>query len=200
MMKTIQILAFVVLSRGLFAQYIYVPETISTPYGNVTTQRAVYMPMNYGTTNPKFDFTVVLKSDSVINLKSRIESDEKKMYVIHKEKKEKRKIFPNDTREIYGYSSLYGRIKGTPADSCWLFKAYTGAINSYLSLPMKDYNLVIAIQKGDGGEIVQLNKKNVEAITGREDPKIAKWLDKNKLIRILMYYNEQQGKKETSSK
>ncbi len=203
MIKSIQILVLVALSNGLFAQYIYVPQTISTPYGNVTTQRAVYMPMNYGnygTANPKFEFTVVLKSDSVINLKSRIESEEKKMYVIHKVKKVKRKMFPNDTREIYGYSSIHGRMKGIPADSCWLFKAYSGAINSYLSLPLKDYQMVIAIQQGDDGAIVPLNKENLEATTGTEDPKIVKWLERNKLSKVLMYYNEQQRKKQTSSK
>jgi hypothetical protein len=196
-------LAIVALSNGLFAQTVYVPQTISTPYGNVTTQRAVYMPMNYGnygTQNIKFEITVVLKNDSVINLKSHIESEEKKMYVVYKVKKVKRKIFPNETREIYGNSSVHGRMMGIPADSCWLFKAFTGAINSYLSIPIKDYNMVIAIQQGNDGVIIPLNKKNLEAITGTDDPKIVKWLSRNKLSKVLMYYNEQQRKKQNSRK
>ncbi len=206
MIKSIQIIALVTLSNGLFAQVYYVPQTIRTPQGNVTIQQPVYrpMPMHHGNFggqyNPKFQFTVVLKSDSVINFKSRIESEDKKMYVIHKEKRIKRKIFPNDTREIYGYSSVHGRMKGIPSDSCWLFKGYAGAINSYLSLPLKDYTMIIAIQHGDDGPIVPLNRKNLEAITGTDDPKIAKWLEKNKLSQVIEYYNDLQKQKAANNK
>lgn len=183
------------LGNTIMAQYSYVPQTIRTPYGNVTTQHAIYTPMhygNYGQINPKFDFTVVLKSDSVINFRSRVEAEDKKMFVLQKEKKLKRKIFPNDTKEIYGYSSTWGRMKGIPADSCWLFKTYKGAINSYSTLPMKDQNAVIAIQHGDDGEIVALSKKALEAITGTEDEKIVKWLIKNKFGKVIDYYNDQR--------
>jgi hypothetical protein len=202
MIKSIQILAFVALSNGLFAQYMYVPQTISTPYGNVTTQRAVYMPMNYGnygTVNPKFEFTITLKNDSVLTFKSRIETTDKKMYVLQKKKRVKRKIFSSETKEIYAYHASYGRLKGIVTDSCWYFKAHSGTINSYTVLPTIDKNAAIAMQQGDDGPIIPINKKNLEAITGTDDPKIVKWLSQYKYAKVIAYYNEQK-KKQTNSK
>ena len=199
MIKSIQILAFVALSNGLFAQTFYVPQTIRTPQGNVTIQTPVYRPMpmygNYGQVNPKFEFTVVLKNDSTFTFKSRVEAKDKKMYVLQKKKRVKRKIFPSETKEVIAYSSNYGRIKGIPADSCWYFKAHSGAINSYTILPMNNRNDAIVIQLGDTGSIIPLTKTNLIAITGSDDPKIAKWLSKNKLAEIITYYNEQERKK-----
>jgi hypothetical protein len=194
--RNLIVIALMSLAISTSAQYVYVPQTIHTPYGNATIQQPMYMyrPMyfNYGNvaTNPKFDFTIVLKSDSVITLRSRMEAQDKKMYVMQKEKKLKRKIFPNETKSISGYSSTWGRIKGIPADSCWLFKITKGPINCYSSLPMMDIVTAIAIQKGEDGEIVSLSKENLEAITGTEDEKIKKWLEKDKLTKVIQYFNE----------
>jgi hypothetical protein len=186
----------VLISHASMARYIYVPQTIHTPYGNATIQQPMYMfrptYYNYGNvaSNPKFDFTVVLKNDSVITLRSRMEVADKKMYVLQKAKKIKRKIFPSETKDISGYSDSWGRLKGIPADSCWLFKITKGPINCYSSLPMRDITASIAIQKGEDGEIVALSKKNLEVITGTEDEKIKKWLEKDKLTKVIQYYNE----------
>ncbi|MBI3218750.1 MAG: hypothetical protein HYZ44_04505 [Bacteroidetes bacterium] len=149
MMKSLQILAFVALSNGVFAQVYYVPQTFSTPRGNITIQQPMRMPGSYGSysgqVNPKFDFTVILKNDSVLTFKSRVESGDKKMYVMEKKKKVKRKIYPSETKEVYAYNANYGRLKGIAADSCWYFKAHSGAINSYTVLPTKDKDGAIAI-------------------------------------------------------
>jgi RNase P/RNase MRP subunit p29 len=195
MIKSFQVLVLLASSNILSAQMIYAPQTFNTPRGNITVNQPVGMMPRYnggfsGQANPRFDFTVVLKSDSVINLKSRIEVEDKKMFVLQKEKKVKRKIFPNETKEIYGFSLSWGRMKGVPADSCWLFKTYKGAINSFSSLPMKDQGAVIAIQNGEDGEIVALTKNNLKAMTGTEDEKIMKWLAKNKLTKAIDYYNK----------
>ncbi|MCE2997317.1 MAG: hypothetical protein ACK5RG_18965 [Cyclobacteriaceae bacterium] len=201
MIKFIQILAFIALSNALFAQTFYVPQTIRTPQGNVTIQHPVYHHMNYGNyngqinLNAKFEFTITLENDSIITFKSRFESADKKMYVVQKIKGVKREIFPGETKEVIAYSSNYGRIKGIPADSCWYFKAHSGAINSYTILPMNNRNDAIAIQQGDNAPIIPLTKTNLIAITGSDDPKIAKWLSKNKLAEIITYYNEQERKK-----
>ena len=203
MIKYIQILAFVALTNALFAQTFYVPQTIRTPQGNVTIQTPVYRPMpmygNYGQVNPKFEFTVVLKNDSTFTFKSRVEAKDKKMYVLQKKKRVKRKIFPSETKEIYAYNASYGRLKGIVTDSCWYFKAHSGAINSYTVLPTIDKNSAIAMQQGEDGTIIPINKKNLEAITGTDDPKIVKWLSQYKYAKVIAYYNEQK-KKQTSNK
>jgi hypothetical protein len=186
-------IALVILSYPAIAQMMPMSTTFSTPRGNIQT--TTWMPgprMYYGnaTVNPKFHFTIILKSDSVITFRSRLEAEDKKMYVLQRAKKVKRKIFPSETKEVSGYSDTWGRLKGIPADSCWLFKITPGAINCYSTLPMRDITTTIAIQKGEEGEIVALSKKNLEAITGTEDEKIKKWLEKDKLTKVIQYYNE----------
>jgi hypothetical protein len=191
--KNLITIALVILIYPAIAQMMPMSTTFSTPRGNIQTTTWVPGPrMYYGNTtaNPKFDFTVVLKSDSVITLRSRMEAEDKKMYVLQKVNKAKRKIFPNETKEVSGYSDSWGRMRGIPADSCWLFKIAKGPINCYSSLPMKDINTAIAIQKGEDGEIVALSKKNLEAITGSEDEKIKKWLEKEKFVKVIKYYNK----------
>jgi len=172
-------------------QYVSMPYSVPTPYGNVTMTQHIYMPTHYynSNSNPKFKFVVVLKNDSVIELKSRMLSEDITMYVLYNENKSKRKIFPDETKVIFS-NSISGRIKGLPADSCWLFKVKKGAINCYSSVPMIDINSTIAIQEGDTGKIVALTKENLQGITGNDDEKIVRWLDKNKLIKVIEYYNE----------
>ncbi|MBI3218347.1 MAG: hypothetical protein HYZ44_02440, partial [Bacteroidetes bacterium] len=58
----------------------------------------------------------------------------------------------------------------------------------------------IAIQQGDDGPIIPLNKKSLEAITGTDDPKIVKWMSQYKYGKVISYYNDQQKKKQTESK
>jgi len=184
--------SLVVFSHVASAQFVSVPYTMSTPGGNVPMYHHVYLPTHYnnGNSNPKFDFEVTLKNDSVVKFKSRILSENKKMYVLLKENKSKRKISPDDTKAIVSSSSDLGRIKGLPADSCWLFKMNKGAINCYSSVPMIDIYGTIAIQEGEKGTIIELTKENLQGITGNDDDKIVKWLKKNKLIKVIEYYNE----------
>jgi hypothetical protein len=191
--KNLIAIALITLVLPASAQMIPMRSTFSTPGGNITTTTWVPgAPMYYGNgaVNPKFHFTVILKSDSVLTFRSRVEKEDINMYILQKQKKQKRKIFPNDTKEISGYSDAWGRIKGIPADSCWLFKINEGAINCYSALPMIDITSTIAIQKGEDGKIVPLSKKNVEAITGTGDEKIQKWIEKGKLTKVIQYYNE----------
>jgi hypothetical protein len=192
-MKYLIVLLFI--SSAASAQFVSVPYNMHTPYGNVPMHQQVYMPMNYGNgnSNPKYNFVVTLKSDSVIKFKSRIQSEKKKMYLVYKSKKGKKRISPSDTKEIIGISFAYGPVRGLPADSCWLYKVTSGEINCYTSVPVKDISYAMAIQKGRDGEIVALNKKNLEAITGTEDEQIVKWIKREKFVKAIEYYNS--GKK-----
>ena len=90
MIRVTVIIFLVLVGHLACAQFTYIPQTINTPYGNVHYQQRIYTPMNYGyvtQVNPKFDFTIILASDSVINLRSRVEVEDKKMYLLQKDKK-----------------------------------------------------------------------------------------------------------------
>lgn len=182
----------VLMSQQALAQFVSVPYTMRTPAGNMGMTQHIYMPTHYGNgnSNPKFDFEVMLKNDSVVRLRSRVMSENKKMYVLLKSKKIKRKIFPGETKEMYGYSLSAQRLKGIVTDSCWLFKIHTGAINCYSSLPLLDISSTIAIQRGEESAIVALTKDNLKEMVGTEDEKTAKWLKSNKLTKVIEYYNE----------
>ena len=185
---------FFALALPSSAQFINMPTTIQTPRGNVTSSELVYFPtFNYRNgdidTNLKFDFTIVLSDDSVVNLFSSVGVDDKKMYVIQTVNKSKFKIFPEDTKEISGSSAAWGKVNGIPADSCWLFKIATGVINCYSYFPMKDINTTIAIEDTGRRKIVPLTKQNIANIVGDDDQKIVKWLEEGRLIKVIKYYN-----------
>lgn len=193
-MKTwFEILFLCFVGFNVNAQFVSVPYTMSTPGGNVPMYHHVYMPMHYNNSNsnPKFNFEVTLKNDSVIKFKSRILSENKKLYMVQKEGKVKRKIFPEDTKScLVHLSSNFGLKFGMPADSCWLFKINVGPISSYSSIPSADLNDAIAIQKGAEGKIVTLNKENLEEMVSPGDEKLDKLIDKSKFAKAIEYYND----------
>jgi hypothetical protein len=186
-------LSLVGFSHAAVAQFISVPYTMSTPGGNVPMYHHVYMPTHYnnGKANPKFDFEVTFKNDSVVKLRSRILSEDKKLYMEQKDGKVKKKIFPQDTKSCLArLSSTFGLKFGIPADSCWLFKINVAAINCYSSIPSTDLNDAIAIQKGNEGKIATLNKENLEEMVSPGDEKLDKLIDKGKFAKAIEYYND----------
>ena len=177
------------------AQFISVPYTMHTPAGNVPMYQHVYLPTNYynGNYNPEFDFEVTLKNDSLVKFKSSILAENKKLYMEQKVgKKEKKKIFPEDTKSCLArLNASYGVKFGIPADSCWLFKINFGPIlYGYSSIPSVDLHEAIAIQKGAAGKIVALNKENLREIVSPGDEKLDKLIDKSKFAKAIKYYND----------
>lgn len=187
------IVGFVFIISLSFAQFVPVPSTIRTPYGNVQSTTYHYMPMNYynvGQASVKYMFTVVLKSDSVFIVKARIDVSEKQHVLPVKTGEGKRDIFPDNTKQIYRETSTGKKIVGLPADSCWLFKAVTGKINAYSHLAETGYSYIIAIQDGDQEPIIPFTRKNLEAMVGTpEDPKVLSLIEKGKLVKALEMYN-----------
>ena len=190
-------ITLILLSQSAIAQFVSVPYSMHTPYGNVPMSNHVYMPSHYnGKGNPKFDFTITLKkNDSIVHFKSRMLSEKKKLYVNFKQNKTKTRIYPAETKQLFGYSSRWGKMEGIPADSCWLFKVTTGAINGYSSVPVVNASGTIAIQDGKNGEIDALTKENLEGMVGNDDEQIVKWLNKNKLLKVIEYYNDKNRTK-----
>jgi hypothetical protein len=192
-----------------FAQFtIPVTTTMHTPYGNVPHTYYVPSPsMYYGTAgtsiSAKYEFFVVLKNDSVISGRARIElSKQQDNSITFKNKKEKIKLFPRDTKAIYrynitnateqraaSYSITKEKLEGIPANSCWLFKSYAGKINAYSFLAEPGLIYAIAIQEGEHGSIVPIAKENLKAIIGTEDYKLNKLIEKNNFIKAIEMYN-----------
>ncbi len=181
-------------SRVALAQFISVPYRMSTPGGNIPMNQNIYMNMGHSgdrKSNPKLDFEVTLKNDSIVKLKSRMLLEGKKLYMLQKEGRVKKKIFPQDTKSCLAHlSSTFGLKFGIPADSCWFFKINTGAVICYSSIPSPDINYTVAIQKGEDGKIVALNKENLKEMIKPYDEKLGRLMDKDKFIKAIEYFNE----------
>jgi hypothetical protein len=192
-MRIIFIGAFIFTTGISVAQFVPVPSTIKTPYGNVQSTTYHYMPMNYynvGQASVKYAFTVVLQSDSVFTAKARIDVSKKQHVLPVKTREGKRDIFPGNTKQIYRETSTGKKIVGMPADSCWLFKSVTGKINAYSHLAEVGYSYIIAIQDGDRAPILPFTRKNFEAMIGTADKKVLKLIEKGKLLKALQAYDE----------
>ena len=195
-MKIIPVVLFCLAPIGLQAQFapsIPVRSTISTPYGNVPyTYYVPGVPIYYGNQQVsfKYPFTVVLNNDSVFTANTRIDVSEKQHVITIKTKGEKTTYEPGQTKEISRILPTGMKLTGIPADSCWLFKANTGNINSYSFVAEESMDNVIAIQKGDG-PIVKLTKQNLLAMVGN-DPKIQKMIELRKFKKAIQSYNQIQ--------
>jgi hypothetical protein len=177
-----------------------VTSTIRTPYGNVP--HTYYVPgprMYYGEPNisAKYQFHITLNNDSTFMARTMINLPKEKENhsITIKSKKERTTLYPADTKSISRTTSDGMRLVGIPADSCWLFKTSKGKINSYSFVAEPGMDYVIAIQNGNDGPIVPLTKDNLLAITGTENEKVAKLIEKGKLIKAIEFYNFNQPKK-----
>lgn len=183
--------AAVVTARAQYSAPIAIRSTISTPYGNVPhTYYMPGIPMHYG--NPqisyKHPFTIVLKNDSVISDNVRINISEKQHNIEVKIHRVKATYKPEHTKEIYRILPDGRKLAGIPADTCWLFKANSGKINSYSFIAEEDMYHVIAIQKGEG-PIVRLDKKNLMGMVN-QDPTVLKLIERNKFAKAITLYNK----------
>lgn len=155
------------------AQYIPVPSTIKTPYGNVPYTTYVYNRMNYyhgmGNISAKYEFKAILKNGEQKVFKSRINLEDTIHSLTYKEDGIKKKLTPKETVEIFRYSFSGKKIAGIPTDSCWLFKVLEGKINGYSFLSEESTTYLSAFQEEDG-EILPLTKDNVMFYVG-DDPR-----------------------------
>ena len=126
-----------------------------------------------GLINRKLYYSVLMNSGVSVMVQSRMEFDKGgRAYLVLEDKSKKKndslrtsRILPNMTKSVSQISANYEEImKGSPADSCWLFKVLPGAVNVYSFLPA-NYDLHIGyfkmLQKGDG-EMVSFNESNLK--------------------------------------
>ncbi len=189
---TIFFIAFILFNSS-FAQYIPVPSTIKTPYGNVPYTTYMYNRMDYyyGTKNisAKYEFKAIMKNGEQKVFKSRINLDDSIHSLTYKEDGIKKKLTPKETVEIFRYGFSGKKIVGIPTDSCWLFKVLEGKINGYSFLSEESTTYLSAFQEGDG-EILPLTKDNVMFYVG-DDPKRIKWIEKGNYVKAILDYNKE---------
>jgi hypothetical protein len=178
------------------AQGFWVPQsnTINTPKGNVTytTQQYVHMPMYYGNTQRsyKHDFTIVMKNDSVFTERMAIDISEKQHKFSIKTNSGQRVVRPADTKQVSRLSHSGFRIKGVPADTCWLFLTAKGKINCYSFLAEEGYDYVGAIQQGEEGPLLSFTKANVLALINPQDKAMKDLIDRGKLVKAIIKFNK----------
>jgi hypothetical protein len=182
------------------SQMYSVPNTIRTPYGNVTTYTNHYMPMYYGgyslpTVFKRAKLQVVLKNDSVLNIQARFDAGSKQNAITVKGKKGVAdKVYqPADTKSVTR-SFVTGELpmKGIPADSCWLFKVISGKISCYSNVPLQSEGSIVAIQF-ENDPIIKLTKDNLLAMIPERDEKFEKLFKKNKFIEAIKLYNKPES-------
>lgn len=171
---------------------------MQTPYGNVPYTNFVVQPRyNFKTSNKysansmTYEFRVVLKNDSSFSSKAKINlKDGKHHTIVIKGKKEKIAFSPSDTKSVSRVTMEGVKIPGIPADSCWLFKTYTGKINVYSFLAELGTAYAIAIQDGADGTIKPLTKENLLEIVEYDNPKVHELIEKGNLIEAIKLYNK----------
>lgn len=187
------------LSLGFISATAQMPmtSTIRTPYGNVGYSYQVPLPRTYGNYRSssveftsKYQLTITLKNDSTFKCSSRIFFTKEKHFIAIKNGGNEREFFPGDTKSITRVAQNVGQnFQGVSADSCWLFKTYSGKVNCYSYIPEVHLSDIIAIQTEDG-PILSLTKENLSSMIATDDPQIIKLIDKGKLPQAIMRYNQ----------
>lgn len=193
-MKPLTTVLLLVTSLSSYAQWR--TTTIQTPYGktNVTTytpQPYIYYGSGAVQSSSKYRFTIVLKTDTTLQAKTKIDLSGKPDKVKIKVNKKKRTVVPADTKEIYRVMPDGRKLSGMPADSCWLFKVIERKkINAYSDMPVRGYMYAKAIQLGDDGEIVPLTLDNLAKMIGEtNDPELQRLIRKKKVLSALAHVN-----------
>jgi hypothetical protein len=177
-----------------------IQTTRQTPYGNVSSTDYIFAPKMNSTyrkidtshvNSMTYEFRIVLKNDSSFSIKAKINvKDGKQQTIIVKGKKEKISFSPADTKSVSRVTMEGVKIPGIPADSCWLFKTYTGKINVYSFLAEVGTTYAIAIQDGTDGIIKSLTKENLLEMVEYDNPKVHECIEEGDLISAIKLYNK----------
>jgi hypothetical protein len=179
-------------------------ETVRTPFDHLKKAPPKYEPPNhplhYGTNynlynnvSIKYKFTVVLKNDSTFVTKAMIDGNFNPHTIEVKTKTGIQYFSPNDTKEIYRFTSTGDKIIGTPTDSCWTFPNSKGRINTYSNMANFGGMYAIAFQVGEEGPIKRITKDNLLSIMG-DNPELSKLINAGKLIKAIEKYNTESVK------
>ncbi len=135
-----------------------------------------------------YDFNIVYKDSTIERAFTKIDFNEGIHTLTLGRKKEKRDVFPHQTRYIS--RTVNGReLKGIPNDSCWLFQTTRGRINAYSFVAEPDTPGILLVQKGDRGEMLLYKPENVEALVA-DNEKALKAVRRKKYFKAIQIYNE----------
>jgi hypothetical protein len=196
LMKQMMILTWgMVISLTSIGQGVWMSNTIRTPQGNVTVNTfQPGMPMYYGNFNGsiKYNFTVVMRDDSVFTQRMSIDVSEKTHKLKVKSGRARSFIFPGDTKQISRVTPEGRLIKGLPADTCWLFQSVKGKINCYSFLAEEGYDFLAAMQEGNEGLILPITKTNLLDIMQTQDEKILGLIERKQWVKAIRRFNQQE--------
>ncbi|HWZ22337.1 MAG TPA: hypothetical protein VNW06_06755, partial [Cytophagaceae bacterium] len=121
---------------------------------------------------------------------TKIELSDSGHFIRVKKNEEELLIKPSDTKEVR-YTTAEGReYIGIPKDNCWLFKMSSkGEISVYTYLPGNMLKYVIAIKKGENGDIVPYTKENI-LIMVEDNETSLKYAEANDLWKAISSYNK----------
>lgn len=149
--------------------------------------------------NPKYEFTVLLKDSTEQTVRSRIYTDTvaHTSYLVLENKalpkdapNRQKKIFPSETLCVSRTDRSKGTfVQGFPTDSCWLFKVESGKISiySFLSETLITTDYISALQVGDG-PIEPLSEARLREIL-KGDEKALKALEKKNYYKAIQKFN-----------
>jgi hypothetical protein len=184
-----------IISLSAVGQGVWMSNTIRTPNGNITVNTfQPGMPMYYGNFNSsiKYNFTVVMRDDSVFTQRMSIDVSEKTHKLKVKNGRTRSFIFPGDTKQISRVTSEGRLIKGLPADTCWLFQSVKGKINCYSFLAEEGYDFLAAMQEGDDGLILPITKNNLMNVMQTQDEKILNLMERKQWVKAIRRFNQQE--------
>lgn len=175
-------------SASVFGQFINMPTTIKTPYGNVRISTPAYMPhFHYhnwrnAKTTDTYNIRIVYKNDSVAKVLGRIVTSDSLCVIAIDSTLT---ITPRETKEISCSLTNFKKAKGLPTDSSWLFQLTTGSIKVYSNVPFNE-EPVVAMQKDDG-VMMPFSQEVLTGWIGVSD-KIMDLIEKHKYVMAIRYY------------
>ena len=191
--KCVFVLSLIALADQSFGQGFYTPTRINTPYGPATIQTYHHMPMRYyhgpNGESMKHQFTIVLKNDSVFAAKTIVKANETTYFVQIKNGKEKTRLLPNQTKEIFWMDPAKGKMSGVASDTCWLFTMVKGKINLYSPIP--EYLAEpVAFSDSEDGRIIKLDSDRLLEYIGYTDTKLVNMITRKDYHKAVARYNK----------
>lgn len=167
---------------GTIYQTTYIPQPL-----NLNNN----MPSRAKSTNDKFKYNIVLKNDSVIEARTRIERM-KPCDIMTIGKKDRMVIVkPGDTKEVWRKTSTGKIMRGVPVDPCWIFKTIEGRINGYSEYSFEDKDFVTRIQKGNDGPMVVFTEQNLKKMIASDEEAML-LAERGELVKAILVYNEKK--------
>jgi hypothetical protein len=133
-------------------------------------------------------FNVALLNETIVKSYTRIDTRSVPHSVTIAQGDQVQRLTPSQTHLVSLLKDDGDEAIGIPADTCWLFKMAEGTLNIYTYLPYPDWSLVIALQKGDNGNIVRITPETLKTMIA-DNPRALQLFNLNKWRLAIEAYN-----------